>query len=306
MFARLREDNQALHAVAIGAESEQATRIDLWNLNNESLHSSITDFEGSFHYLNVSQLGNFLFTSGRDGNRSLWEISNPDTPVRLTLPESELQQSIAYFSPDERYLILIEWDDSETFIKIWDLMTEKEAARIDQRNPYINPYFLTTVQWDNQGNMLLHEQRTDDNTLVTSRWNFEQLLTQVVVKPDDIVYSHWCNIINTESTGLLTATSTNLVKIWDINSTKLIEQDEVNYWCWRNIKAISPDKSAGIGSGYFGELIIWDIISGREIITFDKFTWGIQNIFFSPDNSYMLINVRDGTYRLWGVPIEGD
>jgi WD40 repeat protein len=252
--------------------------------------------------LDLSTNGRFLIV-WTDDLGMLYDITQPETPQPIALPEPELGNISLHPDSQGRYLIQIERNGRSRFLRVWDIMAEQEVARINNRR------FQTAAGrrwggWATDGEILiLCEKMDDNNDMLLSFWGFAELLTDPYVNPVLLVGPNFCTY-ETDGTHLIAIpTYGDGVSVWDMRGTQHIMTvgDEDRQW-WRLAK-FSPDGSVIFGIQYFGSMTAWNL-NGESIATFDFAPWPVRDILFMDEGRLMVMPGSDGTIRLWGVPSE--
>jgi WD40 repeat protein len=68
-----------------------------------------------------------------------------------------------------------------------------------------------------------------------------------------------------------------------------------------NSVAFSPDGKQILSGSYDSTVKLWDMVSGREIRTFQEHISGVNSVAFSPDGRQVLSGSTDTTSKLWDV-----
>ncbi|MEC4818883.1 MAG: hypothetical protein SAK29_37260 [Scytonema sp. PMC 1069.18] len=106
------------------------------------------------------------------------------------------------------------------------------------------------------------------------------------------------------------ATDEELVKLWDINSDRIILITPRRHRGRVNSVNFSPDgkilisASDGEGRSYDNLLKLWDVATGREIATPTKHSGSVNSATFSSDGKTIVSASDDGTYIIWDFDLE--
>jgi WD40 repeat protein len=97
------------------------------------------------------------------------------------------------------------------------------------------------------------------------------------------------------------------LKVWDAESGQETLTLKGHTGIVRSV-SFSPDGrrivSGGGGVGFFGprssgELKVWNVQSGQEILTLKGHTDGVSSVAFSPDGRRIVSGSGDGTLKVW-------
>jgi WD40 repeat protein len=92
------------------------------------------------------------------------------------------------------------------------------------------------------------------------------------------------------------------VKIWTITA-EAVRQLPVSRGSWIIDAAFSPDGkfvAAGNTGNGFGAAV-WDVLSGKQLQSFDGHDYVVHSVSFSPDSSRVLTRTGTGRTKLWSV-----
>jgi WD40 repeat protein len=299
-------DGRPIAISAVGRQEVLEKSIDIWDVAlGEILYSFPLE---SVPTIAMSQNSQLLFIA-TDEDRWLYDISQPALPRLLPLPGSELARTTAFFSPDTRYLTLIEYENQDYLLRLWDLSAETEIARITNRRIMLNP-FANNVRWTEDGEiMILCELRNSvagQLDYQMTLWRLEELLNQKYASPfmtisDGIL----CRLDSGFRNYIVVPTYDKGVQRWSLGlSADSIRFDESENEWWR-VAQFGPDGSVVFGIDYYGEMTAWNSLSEEKLADFTLSSWGVDHMRFIHDGALMVLSASDGTIRLWGVASDG-
>lgn len=302
-IARFQPDGRPIIVSISGHEPESPKRVDIWDIATETVLYTFS-FEASPR-ISLSQDGRFLFIA-EGNNRWLYDITHPDSPHSLRLPQPILSSSEARFSPEGDHLVLIEFEEEQFLLRLWQIAPPQEITQITHRHIALKP-FVDNVQWiDDDRILVLCEIKFGLANSQTTFWNFEQLLNDEYAVP-------FLTITDSTSCGFEPGPQTDIaiptrggIQIWHIATGRTPQTVGKGTQMWWISAAFGPDASVVFGGDYFGHLTAWNADSEEELATFEVTPWGIEQIEFIQDGTVMVIYADDGTLRLWGIPSNGN
>jgi hypothetical protein len=102
------------------------------------------------------------------------------------------------------------------------------------------------------------------------------------------------------NTLALGSKSDQMIRRWDVKTGKEL----ACFRCQANSVAFSPDgKTLAAGTQEQG-VVLWDIITAREITTLGNTKAGVSCVVFSPGGRTILAGGKDGTIRMWDLLTE--
>ena len=301
-------DGRAIAIAAQGYGDESEKRVDIWDVaQNEILFSQILD---DTPFIALSDNGAYLFISAGE-YRWLYDIQQPETPQVLPLPSNDLPFTTAYFSPDNQLLALVEFDDNNRLLRLWNIGEEHEDGRIANRRIVLNP-FTDVVQWtENSQFLVLCEVRNPiggSNDYQMTFWDLETLVSQVSGYPTmTIVNAMLCRMDSKSTNYILLPTYGYGIQQWLPSVSNQVETyDNDEHWWWR-VARFGPDGSILFGIDYGGFLSIWNMFDLESQLRFQIIhpmgeEAPINDLRFIHDGKLIVVPSGDGTIRLWGVP----
>lgn len=225
-----------------------------------------------------------------------------------------LIQSIA-FSQDGKLLaagtFIFETESkSKSIIILWDLTTYQQTARWVAHNSE-----LSTLEFDSDGATLRSIALNRENREADSELKTWDISTQKQIGVTKTVKSvkHF-PVVSPDGSKFGMSGKDGFAVISDKTGQDLIRLESVPLH--RNCATFSTDgKLFAIGSGDCsksgpspfpgsnGDLRIWDVETGRLLITYNRHWFGpITSVAFSPDGKLIATASLDGTIKIWNVP----
>jgi WD40 repeat protein len=292
-------DGRPIAVSAVGREAESQKRVDIWDVEaHEILYSFQMEVSPS---ITLSENGQYLFMA-EGGNRWLYDIGRPQSPVSISLPDNELVTSVGFFDPMSRYLTLIEVEDNSYLLRLWDISQQAEVSRITNRWIVLNR-FAHNVQFVKDGELMvlceLRNSRGADYQMTF--WQFEDLLTQTFPSPYMTVSDAMlCRLDYGDRHNVVVPTYGEGIQEWSTLSSNINARSEGDEW-WRVAK-FGPDGTVVFGIDYYGEMTAWDASDMSELVAFKVSQWQVNRIDFIQDGTIMVLPANDGTIRIWGIP----
>ncbi|MDJ0510962.1 MAG: WD40 repeat domain-containing protein [Crocosphaera sp.] len=189
-------------------------------------------------------------------------------------------------SPHGKHLVSVSGDDRT--IRIWDLDSGELIQTIGAN---IGP--TTSVQYTPDGTMFITGAIGSDRTF--KFWDaktFELLNTS----PQQPGFIHDLKISN-DGTQLVAAVR-NFVKSWDLSTLqeiRSIKGPRLDI----NMIAISPDNRTVATANKEGTIMLFDLVTGRQINTLQGHQGWVLCLEFSPDGKYLYSGAEDKIIKVW-------
>jgi WD40 repeat protein/serine/threonine protein kinase len=94
-------------------------------------------------------------------------------------------------------------------------------------------------------------------------------------------------------------------RIWDAATSKVVHVLEGPQRGDVLAIAVSPDSARLATAGANHTVVLWDMATGKELITLRGHAKAVLGVIFSPDGRHLASASDDGTVRLWTVPTGG-
>ncbi len=233
--------------------------------------------------------GNQLASAGSDMLVTVWEVERR-TPLRLLRGHRWIVHGLVW-SPNGQLLASCGWDNA---VQVWDASTG--AARQLLGDPDHIDTFFYGVAWSPDGKFLASGsyQRGVYVWEVTSRTRQWVGL----VSPSIIRRVEW----SPDGTQLASCNDDGMVCLWDASTGRLRASLQGNGMV--ESVAWSPDGTrlaSGGGSQGNGEIVIWDILSGKQLSILSQRNGIIYALAWDSSGERLISGSGDGALRWWDV-----
>ncbi|BBM86652.1 protein kinase domain-containing protein [Candidatus Uabimicrobium amorphum] len=219
------------------------------------------------------------------GTHNAIELYNIQTLQKVSVLEGHSGPlSSLVFSADNNYIISGSLD---TTIRIWDIGSKKEMSILNDHSDYIKSLAL------HPNGKTLFSGSWDKTVRV---WDLEKRTSSIFDTHDSPVDS-----ITISPDGLLLASLGKTVKLWDIQKNKQIlvialESSEVVSL------AFSPRNSLIALGLENGNILLQEIITGKQVFSFEGHNESVKSIAFSKDGKYIVSGSSDHIVKIWRLP----
>ncbi|BAY20663.1 WD-repeat protein [Calothrix sp. NIES-2100] len=269
--------------------SAGAKTVKLWNPSTGKL---IRTFTGQAWAVNFSPDGQILASGSQNGTLNLWNVSTGE--LIRTLKHSEPVIDVV-FSPDGQ--TLASGLDQGANIRLWNWRTGNIITIPDDSN-------ASTRGFDNFKSLPIAFSPDGQNFVARSGsgqasqlWNIstgkvlrsfdaKSLINDVAISPDGKI--------------LATGIRDNAVKLWNVDTSKLIYTLTGHAGEVRSV-AFSPDGKTLASGSQDGTIKLWNISTGKLIGTFTAQTEKVWSVAFNPDGKTLASASQDGIIKIWQV-----
>ena len=315
------QDLRMRHAVATGFTSKVAA---VAFSRDGRLLAMASDGDSIQHWK-----GNFLSSEEKEAKgRSKVKVCDPSTGEVLAelsgQPNSGANQVNGLaFSPDAKILATAHNDGTT---RLWNLTTMQQYACIPPADQLPNTMFavssIHSVAISPDGKLLAAAGRDrpfggTDNLIHV--WDLATLRELLIMKGhsqeiNSIVFSPDGESLASGAGDGMMPVSPGEVKLWSVRTGQLLKSIE----CVDKVTCIafSPDGrrlAAGIkitegpsfGMDFLdseGEVVLWDLVTGKHRTAFKGHRRGINSLAISPDGETLATGGWDGTVKFWDLP----
>ena len=229
--------------------------------------------------------GTLLASGADDGTVALWDTATWRTIA--TIEQADGVHAIA-FSPDGATLAvgtnrdLVLWD-VPTKLTLWDLLGTQIHTLEGHTSGATALAFppdgalLASGSWDHT----IRLWDTDTRTLLASFPKLQDFITALAFPPD----------------GALLASAVGWrITLWALLGTQTLTIDHRSRVA---SLAFSPDGALLASGAADGTIKLWDVLTGKIIVSLSGHTRGINSLAFSPDGTMLASGSGDQTIKLW-------
>ena len=243
--------------------------------------------------VSVSADGTLVASGGEDQFIHVWDVKeNQAFPFRGS--HSHRLRAVA-FSPKDKNLLASAGDDGH--VVLWNIRSRPSVARYVVKEDKIRALafssdgkFLMSAR--EKGHIAVHPINSGDNYEKFSQPKVFQdacqgQLQAIALSPDDET--------------LATGGDDGYLRLWQVDTGKLLWRSELPHTDWIRSIAFSPDgKNIATGSEDF-EIKIWDSARGRYLNTLSGHDGRVWAVVFDPDGEYLFSGSGDQRLKTWDV-----
>lgn len=296
-------------------------RIQILNpASNKVLRSFTSSYSGeSFRRVALSSDGKFIAASL---NSNFVEIRDLQRGTRIrTLAVGQINPATGQpgevrslvISPDGKTLII---SASNNTIQFWNLQTgrsirtvqtasESERLTISPDGKTIVGISVNSINFPTTSNIINLRDR-----------NGKLIRTVIVPSGKDKIGRVIGFKVSPDSQTLITASSTGITYVWNLQTGKLVRQlidkkwqqgdvdssGSAQYPSYRNSRpvAVTPDGKFLFTTGIYDSILVWDLQQGKLIQTFAAGEGGIRDLLVSPDGKHLVVELA-GQANVWSI-----
>lgn len=265
---------------AVSGKNDKLLRI--WDLSTGELIRSLKGHTNSTTCVAVTPDGKYIVSGSDDKTLKVWEFETGKLIHTLQgHPESVTCLAV---SPDGKHVIS---GDSDKSLKLWDLKSGK-LIRTNSRHKQ----GVTSVVISQDGKTILS---SSDESLILS--NFE---TGKGIRELKSGHGSFREFTVTPSATILVSGG-GQPKAWELTTGRQIMNLECDRIESLTCLAVSQDRMQVIAGMYPNSLILYDLVSGKQIRKFKGHSDRINSVIFLPDGKHFISGSLDKTLKLWNL-----
>ncbi len=278
--------------------------VELWNLETQHMTHAYTPHAGRVRCLQFSTDGKILYASGgqaaQNGEIRVWNVAT-EALINTFEIHADTIESIA-ISPNNAKLLTASMDE---YSAVMDLENLDDETPLNDQATWLTQHVgrvLATCYHPN-GNYFV--TGSEDKTLKV--WDPQTYKCIISFDGnDDAVYSL---AYAARSDMIVSGSADNTVRSWRVTqdndgntqgaAVRTFNGHQgavysVHSAVWNNQEVVASGSADT-------SVIIWDILSGNRIRTFNEATDAVYAVQISPDGTHVAAGSRDGKVRVWNI-----
>lgn len=266
---------------SIIASASEDLSIILWDAETNEIQGQLIGHRGAISDLAFSPDGTYLVSVGNDALIFVWDVANRQSLQQLTGHRNVITG--VDFSPDGQEIVTGSGDDT---LMIWNIETGEMSQQLEGHSDSVravaySPDGQTIISASRDTTLILWDANTGEQIRVFT--GHTESVQSVVFAPD--------------GQNILSGSFDGSIILWDVATGNLLKRfvghnDEVTDL------AISPDNNLAVSASCAerdsertciqGEIILWNMASGRELHDFVGHREMVNAVIFSPDGNHIL------------------
>jgi WD40 repeat protein len=265
---------------------------------------TITAPSDGIHDVNFSPNGRFLVNGNKNGTVTIWDAENGKQVTTLKA-HSDNVWSVC-FSPDGSRLATASGMGRNNIrrtlygsVKIWDTLTNEVVHSLDGHSSTV-----LKVTFSPDGKQLASSSADDTIQL----WDVDTGKRLRIFKGH--TDSVWNVAFSPDGQTLASSGMDETVRLWNVNTGLEIRTLKGHSYRVLGI-AFSPDgkrlasasgsQAAGQTTSNAGVVKVWDVATGRELLSLEGHTKAVRCVTFSPDGTLIASGSWGDTVKLWNA-----
>jgi guanine nucleotide-binding protein subunit beta-2-like 1 protein len=238
----------------------------------------------------TAEAPDLVLSASRDKSIIVWQLTREEGSygyaLRALKGHSHFVSDVV-ISSDGQFALSGSWDKT---LRLFDIQSGKCTRRFVGHTKDV-----LSVAFSADNRQVVSASR--DKTI--KLWN---VLGECKFTIEDGCHDGWVSCVrfspNTQNPLIVSCGWDNLVKVWNLTDCKL-RTDFVGHNGYLNTVTISPDGSLCASGGKDCQAMLWDLLEGRHLYTFDAKDI-IEALTFSP-NRYWLCAAAGSSIKIWDL-----
>jgi WD40 repeat protein len=255
----------------------------VWDVVTGKLLLTLTGHTDALEGVAFSPDGKMIATGSDDNTARIWDAATGNQ-LQLLAHHERYVFSVA-FTPDGRRLATASADRA---IKIWDVQTGQELLTIPGHLDWVYGLVITS---DGKWIISVSGDRT------ARFWD------TTYGRPGPVLYGHTKPVlglsISADNRYLVTSGEDSTVRVWGISPSGSRELVTITPGVRVYDVGYSPDGIRLVSGLTTGNAVVWNAITGENLLTLAGHTSGVEGVAYSPDGSKIATASRDGSVGVW-------
>jgi eukaryotic-like serine/threonine-protein kinase len=270
------------------ASTSEDRKVKVWDTNT---WREVCTFDGhtkSVYGLAFSPDSRLVASTGRDDKVYVWDAATGAELYDLEGKVTNVRPVHLAFSPDGRHLA---FGGADSVVKVWDVRIGREVHTLRGHEEAVYSVafspdggLLASAGWDNKVKVW---------DLTTGRENFT-LEAVFLGSPWRVEFSPDGRLLALADNG-----STGFVKVYHAASGRLALPPLEAHTGRAASMSFSPDGRRLASAGFDKTVKLWDLATGREVLTLHGHADLVSHVVFSPDGRRLASASEDGTVMIW-------
>ena len=290
-----KSDGENLWFVKFSPDAQQILTVggDGAQLWDRTTRQTINIFapHGPVASVKFSQDGQYLVTAGWDNTARIWNVATGQTEQKLIGHRRFVND--ATFSPDGKKVVTASDDHTA---RIWDVATAREIQQFREHQDKVS-----TAVFSSDGQRILTAS-SDGKACI-----WDAATGEIIQQFDDYQQPLLAAVFSPNGKYVLAGgeDKDNTARIWNLKTKKpmLFDDENVDGLLGHTDRitsvAFSPDGLRVVTGSADRTAKVWELRTGREVLTLRHHQSALTSVTFSPDGRHIVTASRDKTAIIW-------